>query len=91
MRDKTPAEHKAFLLHYADVCETESARRSGDFAAWITSCAIKARREAAAIDISPRQADLFAPQPHDAAQAPCPHENTTQASHGAEMRPTGGI
>jgi len=84
--NKLPAEHKAFLLYYADVCETESARRSGDFAEWITSCAIKARTEADAIDVSPRQADLFAPQPQRAAQAPHTHENTTMASHGAEMR-----
>ena len=58
---KDPAEHRAFLIYYAKVMLRESAARRGRGAFHWTlfAWAQKARREAAAIDVRPRQRDLF--------------------------------
>jgi len=56
-------EERAFKLYYARVLVREArARRtrSPDFSATLLSWAVKARREAYAIDIRPVQGDLFA-------------------------------
>ena len=59
----TPQERRAFLIHYAKVMLTEAkARRHKhkSFARHLIASAAKARREAAMIDTSPAQKDLFA-------------------------------
>lgn len=60
MRDQSPAERRAFLLHYARVLLREArARRATAFAASLLLWAARARREAAAIDIAPAQGRLL--------------------------------
>lgn len=58
----TPAGERAFLIFYVGVTEREAASRrlsQSDFAATLDEWAAKARRQAAAIDTSPAQGDLF--------------------------------
>ncbi|MDP0925706.1 hypothetical protein Q0601_00830 [Paracoccus onubensis] len=57
-----PKQRRDFLIHYARVNLKEAGRRREDRA---SSCvligwAAKARREAASIDVTPAQGDLFA-------------------------------
>ena len=57
-----PAQNRAFLIHYARVMLTEAkARRNKHktFARHLIASAAKARREAAQIDVTPAQKDLF--------------------------------
>ncbi len=68
--DQTPEERRAFLLHYARVHLTEARRRrirpacpQRGFVASLLAEAGRARIEAAAIDLSPAQADLFGGAP----------------------------
>ncbi|PZU95525.1 MAG: hypothetical protein DI527_00520 [Chelatococcus sp.] len=57
---QTPAERKAFLIYYARVLIREArARRGTSFSTTLLEWAGKARREAAEIDVSPPQMDLF--------------------------------
>lgn len=56
-RDKTPAERKAFLIHYARVLLREAAARRGQNVGWMLDGVIRARREAQSI--VPDQPDLF--------------------------------
>lgn len=62
MRDQTPEERRATLLHIAAVDEREAAARSHqpEFAAWLLECAARCRAEAASIVTGPAQGDLFA-------------------------------
>ena len=58
----TPAGERAFLIFYAGVTEREAAGRrlsQPNFATTLDEWAAKARRQAAAIDTSPDQGDLF--------------------------------
>lgn len=60
---QTPAERRAFLIHYARVMLTEAkARRNKHktFARHLIGSAGRARREAARIEVRPMQGDLFA-------------------------------
>jgi hypothetical protein len=57
---ETPAERKAFLIYYAGVLLREARARRGQNVDWMIAGAARARREAAGIDLSPSQADLFA-------------------------------
>ena len=60
MRDHSPAARRAFLIYYARVLLREArARRSSAFAASLLLWAGQARREAAAIDLSPAQGRLL--------------------------------
>ena len=61
MKDQTPQERRAFLIHYAHVTlRAATARRhQGRFAAWLLSSAAKARQEASRIDTRPAQGSLF--------------------------------
>ncbi|MCR6673265.1 hypothetical protein [Devosia ginsengisoli] len=63
LKDKSPAEQRDFLLYYAGVMEREADARPGQNCDWMRSGAERAKREAAAIDQTPAQGDLFgAPQ-----------------------------
>ncbi|RWR28804.1 hypothetical protein D2T31_11870 [Sinirhodobacter populi] len=61
MDHMTPAEHREFLLFYAALNEREAAARphQPEFAEWLMLSAETARAEAAAIDLSPAQGELF--------------------------------
>ena len=63
MSAETPEQRRAFLIHYARVMLTEAkARRHKhkSFARHLIASAAKARREAADLDTTPAQKDLFA-------------------------------
>lgn len=59
LKEKTPAERRDFLLYYAGVMEREVAARPGQNCEWMEKAAERSRREAAAIDLTPAQGDLF--------------------------------
>lgn len=56
---RAPKERREFLIYYARVMIREAKARSGGFAFWLLECAADARREAASIDLRPKQGDLF--------------------------------
>lgn len=57
---QTPAERRAFLLYYARVMLRETRTRRGQRGtAWMLNGAIRATREAAAIDLTPAQGRLL--------------------------------
>ena len=57
---ETPADRRAFLLHYAGVLDREADARAGsDFATTLRLSADRARRDAAALSPQPIQMDLF--------------------------------
>lgn len=60
MTDQTPAERRAFLIHYAKVHLSEVRRRRHQrgFAASLLASASRARREAQQIDTSPQQREM---------------------------------
>jgi hypothetical protein len=60
----TPSEHRSFLIHYARVHlrEARARRHQRAFAAHLLGSAGRARRDAAKINTSPAQGDLFAAQ-----------------------------
>lgn len=57
---QSPAEQRAFLLHYARVLLREyQARGRRPGWAWLLRGASNARREALAIDVRPAQREMF--------------------------------
>lgn len=59
-RFDTPAEERAFLIHYAKVLLAEAQRRRGPFAASLLEWAGKARRRAFELGrAKPKQGELF--------------------------------
>lgn len=60
-RLRPAGDERAFLIHYARVMLNEARARRSDrsFSFFLLAAAARARREAAAIDLRPRQADLF--------------------------------
>jgi hypothetical protein len=61
--NETPAQRKAFLEYYAGVMTREADARPQSDCQWMRDGAARALREAAAIDVSPPQGDLFGAQP----------------------------
>ena len=56
---RTPAEHRAFLIHYARVMLREARARRGQRVGWMIAGAARARREALAIDVRSAQGVLL--------------------------------
>lgn len=57
-----PAERRDFLFYYARVCLREARARKArdpDYSKTLLGWAVKARRQAFAIDLRPAQDDLF--------------------------------
>lgn len=57
--NETPAQRKAFLEYYAAVLTREANARPHQNCEWMRDGAQRALREAADIDTSPAQRDLF--------------------------------
>lgn len=61
--NETTAQRKAFLVYYATVLMREANARPHQDCQWMRDGAERALREAAAIDTSPAQPDLFGAAP----------------------------
>lgn len=57
--DMPPEERRSFLIYYAGVLLREARARRGQNVEWMLAGAARARRQAAAIDRSAGQGELF--------------------------------
>ena len=57
--EETPAKRRAFLEYYAGVLTREADARPNQDCQWMRDGAARALREAASLNLSPAQGDLF--------------------------------
>jgi hypothetical protein len=57
--DETPKQKRDFLIYYASVLLREAKARRGQNVGWMLAGAARARREATAINLKPKQGVLL--------------------------------